>query len=399
MPNNQCWFRAFWTLVLCSYGHFASLLSSSGGLQSSLSLSGNACLHVSFSAFSSYRLSSASSNLEAKVTASIPCIVTEFSNMMQRQYAVCTLLHVDAETSGRSPWLQKKTFYVGSTTTGIHHRQDARWRKDRCLKQGQFVNVELVMHYLHSRGPLHEVVIVPLFNLVNATDTGSKETKIIQNWRPMYNHPRINKLHPTSTFRTTKLAITALSHTTKSSRLWKKVRRRLQSVGILGFYVTSSASPSFGWDILMMLAAGGLLAFDASRRLRSSEFSHLHVYALHRLANHLEDPPRSRVKSLLKQIFRFRGMAFPRQCKPLVIPLLAHTGFKQAEKGFYGNKLRTFETIWFLFIYPQCKWWLGRLSQLRMFFTIICICSDLGRGQRLHNVHVEHYLRNIRTYR
>ena len=96
-----------------------------------------------------------------------------FSTMMQRQFAVYALLHVDAETSGRGPWLQNKTFYVGNATTGIHLRQDARWRKHRCLEQGQFVNVELVMHYLHSRGLLHDVVIVPLFNLVNATDTRS----------------------------------------------------------------------------------------------------------------------------------------------------------------------------------------------------------------------------------
>ena len=120
----------------------------------------------------------------------------------------------------------------------------------------------------------------------------------------------VNKLHPTSTFRTTKLTITGLSYTTKSSRLWKKVRRRLQPVGILRFYMSYSASPFHGWDFLMTLAAGGQLAFDASRQLRSSEFPHFHVYALHRMANHLEDPPRSRVKALLKQILQFRGMAF-----------------------------------------------------------------------------------------
>ena len=105
-----------------------------------------------------------------------------FSSMMQRQFAVYALLHVNAETSGRGQWLQNKTFYVCSTTTGIHVRQDARWRKHRCLEQGQFVNVELVMHYLHTRGLLHEVAIVPLFNLVNATVTRSKEIEIIQNW-------------------------------------------------------------------------------------------------------------------------------------------------------------------------------------------------------------------------
>ena len=221
------------------------------------------------------------------------------------------------------------------------------------------------MHYLHSRGLLHEVVIVPLFNLVNATDTRSKETEIIQNWRPMYNHPWINKLHPTSTFRTTNLAITALSHTTKSSRLGQKVTRRLQSVGILRFYVTSSAPPSPGWDILMMFAAGGLLAFDASRRLRSSEFSHSHVYALHRLANHFEDPPRSRVKSLLKQIFRFRGMAFPRQCKPLVIPLLAHSGFKQAVNGFLRGQIKNFRDHLVPFHLPSVQVVVGETESIK----------------------------------
>ena len=90
---------------------------------------------------------------------------------------------------------------------------------------------------------------------------------------------RTQDQHPTSTFRPTKLTITAMSYTTTSSRLWTTVRRRLQSVGILRFYMTSSTSPSYGWDFLMMLAAGGQLAFDASRRLRSSEFSHFHVYA------------------------------------------------------------------------------------------------------------------------
>ena len=192
--------------------------------------------------------------------------------MMQRQFAVYALLRVNSDITGRTPWLKNRTFYVGSTITGIHARQDARWRKYRCLEQGQFVNVELVMHYPHSRDLLHEVAIIPLFNLVNATDTRSKELSIIQNWRPMYNHPWINRLHPTSTFHTTKLTITALSYTSKSSRLWKKVRRRLQTTGMLRFCLFSDVSPSMGWDLLMMLAAGGQLAFDASRRLRSSEF-------------------------------------------------------------------------------------------------------------------------------
>ena len=42
-----------------------------------------------------------------------------FSSMMQRQFAVYALLHVNSDITGRTPWLKNRTFYVGSTITGI----------------------------------------------------------------------------------------------------------------------------------------------------------------------------------------------------------------------------------------------------------------------------------------
>ena len=197
------------------------------------------------------------------------------------------------------------------------------------------------MHYLHSRDLLHEVAIIPLLTWLMQLTQGRRNFRLfnIGDQCTMYNHPWINCLHPTSTFRTTKLTITALSYTSKSSRLWKKVRRRLQTTGMLRFYLHSGVSPYMGWDLLMMLATGGQLAFDASRRLRSSEFSHLHVFAYHRLANHLEDPPRTRVKALLKQVLQFRGLALPCQRKPLGIQMLVHTGFKTAVKTFLRQQM------------------------------------------------------------
>ena len=290
-----------------------------------------------------------------------------FSSMMQRQFAVYVLLHVDIEPTGRGSWLQNKSFYVGSTITGLHVRQDVRWRKHRCLEQGQFVNVELVMHYLHSRGLLHDVAILPLFNLVNATDTRSKELEIIQSWRPMYNHPWINRLHPTSTFRTTKLIIQALGYTTKSSRLWQKVRRRMQTLGILQYYADSTSSLQ-GWDILMMLAAGGRLAFEASRRLRSSEFSPMHVFALHRLSNHLDDPPRTKVKSSLVQVLKFRQLAVPKLRKPLVIPFLAHLSFKQSVRAFLRHHVLSSKEFLIPFHLPSVQVVAGKQQSMKDLF-------------------------------
>ena len=77
-----------------------------------------------------------------------------FSSMMQRQFAVhaqfalVALFHINANMTGHGQWLANKNFYVGSTTDGIHSRQGAKWRQYRCLPQGRFVYVELVMLFL-----------------------------------------------------------------------------------------------------------------------------------------------------------------------------------------------------------------------------------------------------------
>ena len=53
-------------------------------------------------------------------------------------------------------------FYIGSTTTSVHSRQDARIRKYRLLQEGQFANAELMLHYCIVHGDLSDAVIFPM---------------------------------------------------------------------------------------------------------------------------------------------------------------------------------------------------------------------------------------------
>ena len=153
------------------------------------------------------------------------------------------------------------------------------------------------------------------------------ECQCIQLWRPLYNHPWILRLQPTSTTRKPpKLQLTTAFSST-GSRLWQKVRRRLKTLCVLQYFSRSSTSPEFGWECLMTLAQGGQASFDMARRLRSSEFSQLHFFAMYRMANYLDDPPRTLVRSLVRQALEFRGAALPRSPRPLVLPLLAHPEF------------------------------------------------------------------------
>ena len=106
-----------------------------------------------------------------------------------------------------------------------------------------------------------------------------------------------------------------------SPRLYQRVRRRLFSLG-------SVPSPhSFqeqAWRILYQISLFTRASFEACKRILSGEFHTLEVYALYRLATHIEEPGKSRVKSLIGKALLFRNATVPKNNLPLHIPFLAH---------------------------------------------------------------------------
>ena len=110
-----------------------------------------------------------------------------------------------------------------------------------------------------------------------------------------------------------------------SPRLYQRVRRRLFSRG-------SVPSPhSFqeqAWRILYQISLFTRASYEACKRIPSGEFHTLEVYALYRLANHMEDIGRSRVTSLIGKALLFRNATVPKNNLPLHIPFLALDNFR-----------------------------------------------------------------------
>ena len=81
-----------------------------------------------------------------------------------------------------------------------------------------------------------------------------------------------------------------------SPKLYQRVRWRMFSLG-------SVPSPhSFqeqAWRILYQISLVTRASFEACKRILSGEFHTLEVYALYRLATHIEEPGKSRAKSLI----------------------------------------------------------------------------------------------------
>ena len=127
----------------------------------------------------------------------------------------------------------------------------------------------------------------------------------------------------------------ASSYSAPGNRLHRKLRARLHKMGALSLYSTEKQEVHSSWMILTVLAEKSLASFNLQRRLRSCSYSLPHIYALIRLSNNLEEPPKSLVQSILSRILSLA----PPKAGPIKIPLLSHDDFRNATKKWLTNKV------------------------------------------------------------
>ena len=99
----------------------------------------------------------------------------------------------------------------------------------------------------------------------------------------------------------------ASSYNAPGNRLHRKLRARLHKLGALSLYSTDKQQVHSSWMILTVLAERSLASVNMQRRFRSCSYSLPHIYALLRLSNSLEEPPKSSVQSILSRILVFKG--------------------------------------------------------------------------------------------
>ena len=121
--------------------------------------------------------------------------LADISRNFERANATYVLVIPMSSLRKRKNVLDLKKFYVGSTTVTCHSRQDARIRKYRLLKEGQFTNTELMVHYFHVHGDLFDAIMIPLSFHDSAEETRTQECTFIHLWKPQLNAPWVAKLN------------------------------------------------------------------------------------------------------------------------------------------------------------------------------------------------------------
>ena len=212
--------------------------------------------------------------------------------------------------------LQRRRFYIGSTTVSVHSRHDARLRKFRLLQQGDSCNAELMLHYFRTHGDLFDAIILtsmiphmkPELRSIRSSILGSHSLthRGLFDSTPVPPPDLHNRL-------LLSLVMAVLANdfgksTTKASHL--RTAPIIENT-VLG--------PYDNWLLLMNIANRGMKAFQTEKRLRSAEFHNHQVYARYRMCNLLDDPPQTFVRSVLRRILTCRQCAIPRGPKPLVL--------------------------------------------------------------------------------
>ena len=146
----------------------------------------------------------------------------------------------------------------------------------------------------------------------------------------------------------------ASSYNAPGNRLHRKLRARLHKLGALSLYSTDKQEVHSSRMILTVLAERSLASFNLQRRLRSCSYSLPHIYALLRLSNNLEESPKSSVQSILPRILVFKGGLAPPRARPIKIPLLFQSDFRNANKKWLTNKVIPVKDYLIPFHLPPC---------------------------------------------
>ena len=285
--------------------------------------------------------------------------------MFCQSNTVYILLHAIV-ISGLNIRLSSTEHYIGSTIHTLHDRQNTRQRKLRQLKQAQPVSCELALHWFCSQNNYYQFVALPLLHTNTTLQTRTLESYIIQKWRPPLNYPfilqrQVTKQHSTphlrQALRTTYLGI--------GNRLYAQLRRRLMYQQVFQFYDHNLSKHTTAWVQLHILAEQSQRSFDMQRHIRSSSTHSNHLFALYKLANQMDDPPRTRVRSLIKSAIQFRQLPLPPTPRPLILPLLCHTTFA-TQTRIWLRQLARQQKPWLPpFHVPKCNITAGKHTTLK----------------------------------
>lgn len=238
---------------------------------------------------------------------------------------------------------QQKWEYVIENTTVIHKSTDA--------KKGK-IQVELAMRWWVSQDkyPLFTTIAVKDFDTY--AEAWTYEHAVIEQLRAQLNHPMITRnafkyfYKPDEKFSRNSFSIQIVQADQKKAFNIERIIRHHSNTttGYLGNYVR------FG-----IIHQTKIFDEQATPQWQIYQYYDIWIYSI-RLSRKVEGPERSRIRSELKNIAKFRNMSWPMMTdKPLQIPFLAQSNFSETMKRWLKRFLRQRKDLGIPFHVQKCN--------------------------------------------
>ena len=229
--------------------------------------------------------------------------------------------------------------YVGSTNITVAKREYNRVAKLRQLQNLKLP--EIAIRYWRDANNYKQFSTVLLSQHEEYIDAWAEEHCLIQHWQPKLNYPFVTKeLVKKAHGLVPKKQQPHIQRPpdTIGKQLFKKLRRRVQGQNrrLINILIKHAQF----WKLLYAISSDTKQKYDASRELRSGKHGNETVTLLFRLANHMEQPWRSKARARLRLVLQFRNASVPKFNLPIKIPFWAHPSHKANVKKFLGDLIR-----------------------------------------------------------
>ena len=244
------------------------------------------------------------------------------------QHPVTVYIKSPAEVSEHAHYfVQRPMFYIGPTKVGVCHREYNRHTQLNRYKRGKAIQVELAIRWWASENNYSQFSTIALKHFDTYEAAWTYEHALIEQMQAPLNHPLISKHLTRNAFRYFyKPDKRRLAGIESRHRLFRRIRRRTTT--LKESHGTIATLRLETWSVMYKFTSYNRQRFLTSKQLRSGQYTDIMIYGFIRLSAHVEEPERSRIRSELKNIAKFRNMTWPMMTdSPLQVPFFSSFRF------------------------------------------------------------------------
>lgn len=249
--------------------------------------------------------------------------------------------------------------YIGATSMTMSTRHANRVRTLKQFQLCRFIQCEPSIKYWAATKSIAKFVPIVVQLADSQMLALSQEAELQRKFQPSLNMPWIAK-HFNGTTKKVSHSWAAVTRTTAESKLFKRFRTCTPEQVPKMETSDVSINHAKAWQHIHALGSFTFSRFQTCRQLRRASVSPSYMFLIFKMAQHADEPYRTRAIRAIRSILAFKNLPLPSPPRPLALPFLAHDRFPTAARQFFKNWIRQYKQFWPPFHWPSSTMLEGR---------------------------------------